>query len=119
MLDKYFKSIVEQDTAAVVVCDNDCKIVYMNPAAVKRYHRDLTGQSLRNCHNAASNVMIDRVLEWFKADEGNNIMYTYRNEKENKDVYMVALRDGKRLIGFYEKHEYRTPEKAKPYDFNR
>ena len=66
MLDKYFKSIVEQDTAAVVVCDNDCKIVYMNPAAVKRYHRDLTGQSLRDCHNAASNVMIDRVLEWFK-----------------------------------------------------
>ena len=119
MLDKYFKSIVEQDTAAVVVCDNDCKIVYMNPAAVKRYHRDLTGQSLRNCHNAASNVMIDRVLEWFKADEGNNIMYTYRNEKENKDVYMVALRDGKRLIGFYEKHEYRMPETAKPYDFNR
>ena len=76
MLDKYFKSIVEQDTAAVVVCDNDCKIVYMNPAAVKRYHRDLTGQSLRDCHNAASNVMIDRVLEVLKEKAPSGVRFT-------------------------------------------
>ena len=38
--------------------------------------------------------------------------------KENKDVYMVALRDedGK-LIGYYEKHEYRNRETAKRYEF--
>lgn len=118
MLEKYFKSIVEQDTAAIVVCDNSCKIIYMNNAAVKRYHCDLTGKSLKDCHNADSNIMIDRVLDWFKADSNNNIMYTYYNVKENKDVYMVALRDGRKLIGFYEKHEYRTRETAKPYDFN-
>ena len=29
---------------------------------------------------------------------------------------MVALRDSGKLIGFYEKHEYRTPEAEKPYN---
>ena len=39
------------------------------------------------------------------------IIYTYRNEEENKDVYMVALRDDDgSLIGYYEKHEYRNKE---------
>ena len=33
----YCKSIVEQDTAPVVVCDPQHTIVYMNPAAVLRY----------------------------------------------------------------------------------
>ena len=37
-------------------------------------------------------------------------------EKENKDVYMVALRDDSgALIGYYEKHEYRNPETMKRY----
>ncbi len=46
------------------------------------------------------------------------MIYTSRNEKENKDVYMVALRDDDgKLIGYYEKHEYRDQETAKMYDF--
>ena len=53
MLNVLLKSIVDQDRAAIVVCDMDSTIVYMNPAAVMRYHRDLTGQSLKDCHNAA------------------------------------------------------------------
>ena len=116
MLEKYFKSIVEQDTAAVVICDLDCKIIYMNKAAVSRYHGDLTGKSLKNCHSADSNKKIDAVIDWFKTDKEHNIIFTYHNPKENKDVYMVALRDGEKLIGFYEKHEYRTPEAKKPYN---
>ncbi len=44
-------------------------------------------------------------------------MYTFRNEKENKDVYMIALRnDEGELIGYYEKHEYRNIETMKLYD---
>ena len=34
----------------------------------------------------------------------------------NKDVYMVALRDEGKLIGYYEKHEYRNVETMKQYD---
>ena len=36
--------------------------------------------------------------------------------KQNKDVYMVALRDESKLIGYNEKHEYRNSETMKPYD---
>ena len=50
-------------------------------------------------------------------DKGNNKVYTFRNEKENKDVYMIALRnDAGELIGYYEKHEYRNIETMKLYD---
>lgn len=38
------------------------------------------------------------------------------NAKQNKDVYMVALRDEGKLIGYYEKHEYRNVETMKQYD---
>ncbi len=118
MLNLLFKSLIDQDQAAVVICDLDSVIVYMNPAAVGRYHQDLTGRSLKACHNAKSNEMIDRVLAWFGESSDHNIMYTYYNEKENKDVYMVALRDDDRkLIGYYEKHEYRNRETVKPYQF--
>lgn len=118
MLNLLFKSIIDQDNAAIVVCDMDSVIVYMNPSAVNRYHRDLTGKNLKDCHNAKSNEMIEKVIAWFCESKDNNIMYTYHNEKENKDVYMVALRDGeKNLIGYYEKHEYRNKETAEPYQF--
>jgi hypothetical protein len=57
------------------------------------------------------------VLEWFGKNHENNIVYTFRNDDENKDVYMVALRDNDgNLIGYYEKHEYRNRETAKLYD---
>ena len=43
------------------------------------------------------------MLEWFKKSKDNNIVYTSRNDRENKDVYMVALRDENgELIGYYE-----------------
>ena len=32
-LGAYFKSIIDQDRAAVVICSLDHKIIYMNPAA--------------------------------------------------------------------------------------
>ena len=68
------------------------------------------------CHNQASIEKIQQVVDWFIADDNHNIVYTYHNEKQNKDVYMVALRDEGKLIGYYKKHEYRTTEKMKLYD---
>lgn len=111
MINKLLKSVLDQDLAPVIVCDMDDIIVYMNPSAIKHYHRELTGSNVKDCHPPKANEMIDKVLAWFKEDTNNNIMYTYRNDKENKDVYMVALRDDdKNLIGYYEKHEYRNRE---------
>ena len=120
-LTKYFKSIIDTDPCAVVICNVAHEIIYMNPAAIIRYEKRggqaLVGQSLLDCHNPQSIEKIKKVVLWFGESTNNNRIYTFYNEKENKDVYMVALRDeDKKLIGYYEKHAYRNRETAKKYD---
>ena len=115
-LSKFFKSIIDQDFAPVVICNLEHIVVYMNPASIARYHTDLTGKSLKACHNTDSNNKIDKAVAWFAENKDNNIVYTYHSGKENKDVYMVALRnDDGELIGYYEKHEFRNPETMETY----
>ena len=117
----YYKSIVDQDRASVVICNLEHEIIYMNPAAINNYQKrggeKLIGKSLLECHNQESREKIQQVVDWFEADDSHNIVYTFHNEKQNKDVYMVALRDEGELIGYYEKHEYRNAETMKFYDF--
>lgn len=115
----FFKSVIDQDRAPIVICNLNHEILYLNPAARERYKKygELTGKSLLDCHNAESNEKIRQVLEWFGADKEHNSVYTTQNERENKDVYMIALRDENgELIGYYEKHEIRTAETMKKYD---
>lgn len=116
----FFRSIIEQDRCPVVICNLEHEILYMNPAAVENYAKrggeKLIGTSLLACHNPESAEKIKRVTDWFASDGNHNIVYTFHNEKQNKDVYMVALRDNGRLIGYYEKHEYRGAETMKKYD---
>lgn len=118
----YFKSIIRADRCAVVVCNPENEIIYMNPAAVERYAKrggaELVGRSLLDCHGPGSGERIRKVVSWFRESQDHNLIYTYHNEKENKDVYMVALRDEDgNLIGYYEKHEYRSRETMPMYDF--
>ncbi|NLK23180.1 MAG: hypothetical protein GX309_04145 [Clostridiales bacterium] len=35
----YMKSIVDMERAAIVICNLDHKIIYMNPVAVRRYEK--------------------------------------------------------------------------------
>ncbi len=124
MINAMFKSAFEYDRAPVVICNSAHEILYMNPAAIKHYAKyggeALWGKSLFDCHNSKSCEMIEKVLAWFKNSKENNMIFTSRNDKENKDVYMVALRDDSgELIGYYEKHEYRNAETAKLYDFSK
>ncbi len=108
----FFKSLIDAEKAPVVICDLKHTVVYMNPSSINRYRVDLTGKSIKDCHNSDSNLKIDRVVAWFGEGKDNNIFFTMHDPKENKDVYMVALRDDEgNLIGYYEKHEYRTLEK--------
>ena len=116
-----FKSVLEQDTAPVVICDTSHTIVYMNPVACEHYRKYggevLLGKSLLACHNEKSGEMINRVLDWFGSDPSHNRIHTFYNEKQNKDVYMIALRnDGGELIGYYEKHEYRNRDLTPMYE---
>ena len=120
-LNEIYKSVLEADRAAVVICDLEHIIIYMNPTAIRRYDHwggaVLLGKSLLACHNEKSREMIRKVVDWFRADAAHNLVYTSHNEKENKDVYMVALRnDSGELSGYYEKHEYRNPETMKMYE---
>ena len=119
-MNEYLKSIIDQDEAAVVICDLEHLIVYMNPSAKKRYQSSggeaLIGKSLFDCHNQKSNETIVKVVDWFKKSKSNNKVHTFYNVKENKDVYMVALRDSEgELIGYYEKHEYRNVDDTPLY----
>ncbi len=119
-INQVFKSVLEADRAAVVICDLEHVIIYMNPAAIQRYEKwggeALLGRSLLDCHNEKSREMIHKVVDWFKASRENNLVYTSYNRKENKDIYMVALRDDAgELIAYYEKHEYRNRETMKMY----
>ena len=117
-LSRYFKSIIEQDGAPIVICNLEHTVIYMNRAAYREYGVDLVNKSIKSCHNAHSNEKIDRVVEWFKKDAENNIIYTAHSNSKNKDLYMVALRDEDgTLIGYYEKHEYRSRESEKSYNF--
>jgi PAS domain-containing protein len=121
-LSTYFKSIIDQDRCAVVICNLGHEIIYMNPAAVTRYQKkggsSLVGQSILSCHNEHSGEQIKKTISWFEQSHDHNIIYTYHSEKENKDVYIIALRDETgNLIGYYEKHEYRNAETADLYNF--
>ena len=119
----FLKSVIDADIAPVVICDLEHIIVYMNPSAVSHYEKwggdKLMGKSLLDCHNSVSVEKINRVVDWFKMDKNNNRIFTFHNKKENKDVYMIALRDEKGdLIGYYEKHEYRNKETTTLYGMN-
>lgn len=121
-MEDFFRSVLEQDEAAVVLCDLNHTIVYMNPSAAGRYANsggyNLVGSSLMGCHNDRANEMIYKVVDWFKESPEHNKIYTFYNENENKDVYMIALRDSeKNLIGYYERHMYRNRESGNLYDF--
>ena len=115
-MNRYFKSVIDQDSADVVICDLDHKIIYMNPAALAQYRKDLTGRSLLDCHSERAVQAIKRVTAWFLEDVSHNRVHTFFNAKENRDVYMIALRDetGK-LIGYYEKFEYRDRDQTPLY----
>lgn len=113
-------SMAEEDHCTIVICNLDHEILYMNPAAKERYAKwggpQLMGQNLLGCHNVRSAQKIEEVLQWFGQSKDHNRVFTFYNEKENKDVYMIALRNAEdELIGYYEKHEYRSRETMEMY----
>lgn len=115
---KLIKSVLDGEQSAVVLCDLNHTILYMNKFAINRYHGDLTGKSVLDCHNADSVEKIKKTLEWFKADKSHNQIFETHVEKDNRDIYTIALRDeNDELIGYWEKHMYRNPDTGKFYDY--
>lgn len=122
-LSVFFKSVIDTDDMPVVICDTDNIIIYMNPSAVENYAKrggaSLIGHSILACHNEESNSVIKMAVSWFKESTKNDKVFTLHKDKENKDIYIVALRDGDgEFIGYYEKHECRNPETSPRYDMD-
>lgn len=111
-LNVYFKGIVDQDEQPVVICNIQHEIIYMNPAAVKRYENaggaGLIGKSLLECHNPRSVEIIRRNIDVMSRDKSVNKIFEVHSTRHggNNDVYTVAVRDESgTLIGYYEKFE--------------
>ena len=89
-INEIYKSVLEADRAAVVICDLEHTIIYMNPVAIERYAKwggkDLMGKSLLNCHNEKSREMIQKVVE-----------YLFRNKMPFGDIILLN-RYGKTLV---------------------
>ncbi len=121
-LNVYFKSLVEIDNTAIVICDLSNTIIYMNKFALDSYAKrgiNLVGKNLLDCHNDESKEKIKKVIKWFLESKDNNRVHTFFNEKQNKDVYMIALRnENGELVGYYEKHEYRNKDLTPFYEMN-
>lgn len=120
-MNRFFKSLIDQDTNPIVLCDTAHRILYMNPAAVKNYAswggEALIGKSVMDCHKPGSRAAIEKVLGWFWSDKIHNRVHTMFLPEENMDVYMVALRDDDgMLIGYYEQQIVRTPDPAPLYE---
>ena len=111
-LTPYFKGIIDIDEKAIVICNSEHKIIYMNPAAVKQYQKrggaDLVGKSILDCHNPNSKEIIKKNVQAMKEDKSLNKIFEFHKTRDgaNDDVYCAAIRDDKgELIGYYEKFE--------------
>lgn len=121
MLNQFFKSIIDQDDTAIVICNLEHEIIYMNPKAIeaqaKRGGAALIGRNLLQCHSPESREKIQNILKWFEESVEHNWVHTFFNPKQVKDGYMIALRDESgKLIGYYEKHEFRTQDQTPFYE---
>ncbi len=111
-LSHFFKGIVDADDKAIVVCDLNHTIVYMNPAAVEQYKNrggeKLIGKCIFDCHNPHSQDVIKKNVAAMAEDKTKNKIFEFHKVKNgaNDDVYTAAIRDEDgSLIGYYEKFE--------------
>lgn len=119
----YFKGVIDSSASPIVICNLDYRIIYANPTAVRTYACSkidcLKGASLRLYFNEEDLSKLDMTIEWFKEAPCNNKVFAFHDDAENKDVYIRAIRDEQGgLIGFFNYHEFREPEKGKQFDMD-
>ncbi|MCX6270668.1 MAG: PAS domain-containing protein [Bacteroidetes bacterium] len=74
--------------AAVIVCDTDCTITYLNRKALMNYAAEggaaLIGKNLRDCHNENSMAKIRNILK-----TGEKNVYTIEKKGRKKLIYQA------------------------------
>ena len=84
-LTPYFKSIIDQDVASVVICNLKHEIIYMNPNAVESYHEWVVRHCLEKSYELSQSEVkgiIEKVVAWFEEDKEHNRIHTFYNEKQ-------------------------------------
>lgn len=117
-LTDFFKGIVDSEEGPIVISNLDYRVIYVNPAAEKYYPTGakLVGRLLETLMDEEMMSKVVMSVEWFKEDAKNNKVFALHDNKNNMDMYILAIRNKKkRLIGFYGRREDRTPDQSKEF----
>jgi transcriptional regulator with PAS, ATPase and Fis domain len=86
---------------SIIVCDRDGKILSLNSTAARQYAKDgglaLVGKNLRDCHLAASNEKIARLI----AEEKPN-HYTITKNGRRRMIHQLPWFEAGRCAGLVE-----------------
>ncbi len=118
-LTDYIKSVYDNDSSAIIICDLNHNIVYANKAAEDLYYEmKLVGENHFNEFDEKFKRLVDHVITWFNLSVKNNRVHTYYSEKTNTDYFIEALRDpyGK-VIGYLGKSQKKNSDSPCLYDF--
>lgn len=117
----FFKGIIDSEEGPIVICNLDYRIIYVNPKADISYSAasPLSGKLLTTLMDEEMMSKVVMSVEWFKEDEKNNKVFALHDNKNNMDMYILAIRNDKgELIGFYGRREDRNPEDGKEFDLD-
>ena len=118
---EFFNGIIDSEEGPIVICNMDYRIIYENPAAIKYYTpvSPLTGKLLSSVMDEEMMSKVTMCVEWFKEDAKNNRVFALHDNHNNMDMYILAIRNSdSKLIGFYGRHEDRTPDSGKLFDLD-
>lgn len=121
MNENIFKYIVDNADTPVVVINIDYNIMYMNKSAITSYSRgrEMIGKHIELFMSEETRSKIVMTVEWFKEDKKNNSIFAYHDEKNNCDIYMIAIRDDDgELVGACSHVDSRTPDNTPPFDID-
>ena len=118
---EFFKGIIDSEKGPIVICNLDYRIIYVNPKADIYYSSasPLCGKLLTTLMDEEMMSKVVMSVEWFKEDKKNNKVFVLHDNKNNMDMYILAIRNDKgELLGFYGRREYRTPDQGKEFDLD-
>ncbi|MHA2364475.1 MAG: hypothetical protein ACXAC7_10990 [Candidatus Hodarchaeales archaeon] len=108
MNDLNYKAILDSIPLALVFCNTEHIITFMNATAIERYKdRNVTiNDSIFDCHEEKDSH--EKILEAYselKNGKSKALMYESK-EKEGQKGYLIGVRNSnKELIGYWEKIE--------------
>lgn len=120
-LNDFFRGIIDSEEGPIVICNLEYRIIYENPVAHYYYSKEapIQGKLLESLMDEERMSRVRMCVEWFKEDRKNNKVFAVHDEKNNMDMYILAIRNTEgELIGFYGRREDRNPDLGEPFDFD-